>query len=295
MATIILGSARHDENGKYTGGTAGDQLQTSSTNDTAGEVSMQNFYLHTKGWKIIRAKSATLASKLAERMKAACNNAHIGYDLSGRAGVVTKGIDTKNDTECDCSSLVRACVKEASGNDPGNFTTENEATVLGKTGLFEDTIDYVSATSTPLCTGDILVTKTKGHTAIVVSGNARSSSGTATITSSSKLTVDGIMGTNTTKRAQEVFGTTVDGAIDGQLTAYKSILKGITTCKYVSKKGNGSEWVKALQKKIGATIDGFIGPATILLWQKWMGTTQDGKISSPSALIKAFQTWLNKQ
>ena len=36
MATII-GSARIDENGKISGGIAGDQKQTSSANDTVGE------------------------------------------------------------------------------------------------------------------------------------------------------------------------------------------------------------------------------------------------------------------
>ncbi len=73
MATIMIGSARIDERGKLSGGSVGDQKQTSSTNDTKGEVSMQPFYVHSKGWYILRPKNAALAAKMAERMTAACN------------------------------------------------------------------------------------------------------------------------------------------------------------------------------------------------------------------------------
>ena len=73
-------------------------------------------------------------------------------------------------TSCDCSSLVRECVIEASGKDPGNFTTANECGALMATGLF-DKSEYRQGMS--LFTGDILVTKTRGHTVIVTSGTAR--------------------------------------------------------------------------------------------------------------------------
>ena len=45
---ILVGSARHDENGKYVNGVIGDNLQK-GIDDTAGEVSMQNMYVHSKG------------------------------------------------------------------------------------------------------------------------------------------------------------------------------------------------------------------------------------------------------
>lgn len=174
---VIIGSARIDEHGKAVGGKAGDQKQSKAP-DYSGEVSMQNFYVASKGWYILRPKSAENANKIAERMQAACNNINIGYDQGGRLGVINNGINTTKPTEADCSSLVRACVKEATGKDPGNFTTANEAKVLEATGLFNKKIAYTSRTT--LYTGDILVTKTKGHTAIVVSGANRSvSAGTA--------------------------------------------------------------------------------------------------------------------
>ena len=171
--SIMVGSARIDERGNASGGAAGDQKQTSATNDLTGEVSMQKMYSHSKGWYILRPKSAAHAVKMADLMKAACNNANIGYDQGNRLGVVQHGIMTAVKTECDCSSLVREVVKEATGKDPGNFTTANEAASLEATGLFESKRSYVSQSATPVYDGDVLVTKTKGHTVIVVCGSAR--------------------------------------------------------------------------------------------------------------------------
>lgn len=165
--SIIIGSARIDENGKLAGGKPGDQKQT-VLDDKKGEVSMQNFYVHSKGWYVLRPKNSTHAEKIAICMKTACNNRHIGYDQSNRLGIIKYGTGTNTDTECDCSSLVRQCVKEATNVDPGNFTTGDEVAKLSATGLFEPAFSYTAKTK--LITGDVLVTKTKGHTAIVVSG-----------------------------------------------------------------------------------------------------------------------------
>ena len=170
---VIIGSARIDERGRSIGGKAGDQKQSKAP-DYSGEVSLQNFYVASKGWYILRPKSAEHAAKMAERMHAACNNVNIGYDQGGRLGIIQNGINTTKPTEADCSSLVRACVKEATGKDPGNFTTANEAKVLEATGLFNKKMAYTYRTT--LYTGDVLVTKKKGHTAIVVSGASRSAS-----------------------------------------------------------------------------------------------------------------------
>lgn len=158
---VIIGSARHDEHGNcYSGGKAGDQ--------TGQEVSTQNFYNHSKGWNVLRAKDNKVAAKLAEAMQIACGNDNIGYDQSERYGVIKYGINTKVKTECDCSSLVRACIIYATGKGVGDFNTSNERSVLMKSGLFEDVGSYKPGIT--LYNGDILVTRTKGHTAIVVTG-----------------------------------------------------------------------------------------------------------------------------
>ena len=170
MAKIIIGSARIGENGRTTGGKAGDQKQTTQ-DDYKGEVSMQNFYLHKKGWYIMRWKDAAFAEECAKAMQRACNNPNIGYDQNQRTGILKAGTRTSIKTECDCSALVRQCVKEAAAVDPGNFTTSTEVTILKATGLLQAPIKYRSGT--PIYNGDILITCSKGHTAVVVSAIPR--------------------------------------------------------------------------------------------------------------------------
>lgn len=167
---VIIGSARIDENGKAQGGAPGDQKQKTSP-DYAGEVSMQKFYVHSKGWYILRPKDAEVALRIAAAMIDACNNKNIGYDQLNRLDIIKKGTESKEKTECDCGTLVRKCIIEATGKDPGNFTTGNEASALKNTGLFESRESYKNGTV--LYTGDVLVTKTKGHTAVVTSGAPR--------------------------------------------------------------------------------------------------------------------------
>ena len=163
---IIIGSARIDEKGKLSGGAKGDSKQT-NVDDYKGEVSLQTFYVHSKGWNVFRAKNMNYRLKLAERMKTACNNKNIGYDQGNRFDILSAGIDTKVKTECDCSSLVRQCIKEACGVDIGNFTTGSFGTVARKSGLF---LEYEYKKDFNVETGDILCTKTKGHIVICVVG-----------------------------------------------------------------------------------------------------------------------------
>ena len=167
---IIIGSARSDENKQYAGGRGGDQRQSSSP-DNKGEVSLQAFYKHKKGWYILRPKNEIHAEGIAQKMLEACNNACIGYSQSDRYGIIKYGISTKQPTNCDCSSLIRECIKEATGKDVGDFNTSSEASVLEKSGLFEKRIPYKNGT--PLYRGDVLVTQSKGHTVAVVTGDVK--------------------------------------------------------------------------------------------------------------------------
>ena len=165
---LKVGSARIDEKGNISGGQAGDS--------TGKEVMQQDYYVHKKGWYCFRPKDIDTANGIAKSMIDACNNNNIGYDQYQRDGVfnlVKKGTkikDIKTKTECDCSALVRACCYE-NGINTGNIRTSTMPTLLAKTGKFEDKMSVTSKTT--LCNGDILVTKTTGHTVIVTSGNAR--------------------------------------------------------------------------------------------------------------------------
>ena len=170
MAKVIIGSARIDEKGSLSGGKAGDQKQTASP-DYKGEVSLQYFYIHKKGWYVLRPKDPKIAKKLGSAMMTACNNSNIGYNQGNRIDIIKKGIRTTVKAECDCSSLVRACIIEAAGKDVGNFTTSTECTILTASGIFEPKKAYKNGME--LFTGDVLVTKSKGHTVVVVTGKPR--------------------------------------------------------------------------------------------------------------------------
>ena len=69
---VTIGSARIDENGKAHGGKAGDQ--------TGKEVSTQDRYKHSKGWRVLRANDVSARDKIAVAMERACANSNIGYD-----------------------------------------------------------------------------------------------------------------------------------------------------------------------------------------------------------------------
>lgn len=107
-----------------------------------------------------------------------------------------------------------------------------------------------------------------------------------------KLVEDGYWGKGTTKRAQEVFGTPVDGIITGQLKSCFKYFPGIISVK--AGKG-GSDLVRAMQKYLEIEEDGYIGQQFVLALQHKMGTVEDGVLSKPSNCIKAFQHWLNNQ
>lgn len=114
--------------------------------------------------------------------------------------------------------------------------------------------------------------------------------------SSSKIAVDGWWGPGTTTLAQKVFGTPVDGIISGQSAGdlAKTNRGGLQSNTWHTG-SNGSLLIKAIQRKVGSTADGYFGVNTCKAMQNWLGTPADGLVSGPSMMVKAFQTWLNNQ
>lgn len=116
--------------------------------------------------------------------------------------------------------------------------------------------------------------------------------------SGSEITVDGDWGVKTTKKAQHVLHTsTVDGIVSNQ---NNMMMKNLPNCRLASwdfvkksKLKNGSELVRAIQKKIGVKADGFFGMNTILAFQKFLSVDQDGYVGGET--VRAFQRWLNRQ
>ena len=112
-----------------------------------------------------------------------------------------------------------------------------------------------------------------------------------------KIAEDGLWGKDTTRKAQEVFGTYVDGIVSNQLSWWKNQNPGLlsSTFQWQNSMNGGSALIKAIQRKVGANPDGYIGKETITKMQKWLGTYPDGVVSNPSAMVRAFQHWLNQQ
>ena len=144
------------------------------------EVSTENWYLHSKGWIVLRAIDPAQRELIAVAMERACDNNDIGYSQPTRNtlydNVKSCGFDparTSKKVNTDCSALVRVCVNFA-GIKAGNFITSSEVRVLMATGAFmQFTDDAHCRSSARLLRGDILVTRSKGHTVAVLSDGAK--------------------------------------------------------------------------------------------------------------------------
>ena len=166
---VRIGHASIDENGKITGGAAGDQ--------TGKEVCIRNWY--NGGWEFLaRAKEPAVAARIAAAAEAACNNPNIGYDQLSRNTLMTQAKAANFDLskivtpcECDCSALVSVCVRTAvgrdfyTGNAPTTRTLKKALTTLGGFEILTD--QKYLATSNYLQKGDILC-KAGSHAVVVL-------------------------------------------------------------------------------------------------------------------------------
>jgi len=137
-----------------------------------------------------------------------------------------------------------------------------------------------------VCPGPYLQSK---FTYIEKEVNKRLNTTTEKSKQKTNLKVDGYWGPATTKALQEALGTPVDGVISGQYPNH--ITRAIYSANFSTR--TGSMVIRALQRKIGAKVDGYIGPETTRKLQKYLGTIQDGKISKPAMMVKELQKRLN--
>ena len=164
---VKIGHASIDENGRAQGGKAGDQ--------TGKEVCTRNWYKHSKGWRVLRCTDQIKAGMIADAMRAAAENDKIGYDQGQRLTLYDQASKVGFDPgkvnvacETDCSALVRVCLAYA-GITVGNFRTPTEADMLMATGMFVELIGAAYTDSSDyLRVGDVLVTRTQGHTVVVL-------------------------------------------------------------------------------------------------------------------------------
>lgn len=167
MGVVKIGSARIDERGKIIG-------KGKINNDA--EISYHNWYLPSKGWVVIRAKDENVRKRIAEAMRSACINNNISYSKTNRNDLFNKvKIKDYDPAKCeikavtDCSALIRTCICFALNKIIPDFNTSIEKIVLEKTGYFDIITDPKYTTkSRYLLEGDILVTKIKGHSVVVL-------------------------------------------------------------------------------------------------------------------------------
>lgn len=106
--------------------------------------------------------------------------------------------------------------------------------------------------------------------------------------------VDGRWGSATTMALQNELGTTVDGVVSSQALRWKYDNPGLTTGWEWVRDPKGSRVIAAMQRRIGATDDGILGPDSIKRLQRHLSLrVVDGEIWNPSETVRQLQHRLN--
>ncbi len=277
---VKIGSARIDENGRAYGGRAGDQ--------SGNEVSTQSWYLHKKGWRVYRAKNPAVAEKIAQCMERACRNNRIGYDQYERNSLYKVaeplGFDTgKVSTPCetDCSALVRVCIAYAGITSiPSDFRTINMPAYLAKTGAFvEMKGSKYQSQSLYLGRGDILVTKTSGHTVVVLTDGPQ---------------FDGSVPAREYTLGERILHYGCEGD-DVRLMQEMLLTLGYDLGNYGTDGdfGDCTELaVKAFQTDVHLAVDGKCGPQTLAALQKAVDHCEDEEPTGKTVLISGGNCYI---
>lgn len=311
----MISNCGHDENNKYSGGTAGDQTGT--------EWAVINWY--NRPWKcILRHPDAKVRSMIAQMAKAAANNNMVGYDQSQRytfwEHLKASNYDPAKITvkcEADCSSGVAAIVKGAGYRlgipklkDVSIYCYTGNLRAALKTAGFEVLTDSKYLTSDAyLLEGDILLNDSC-HTATNLTMGSKASGGSGSFQSAIKdfqqwlnktypttiknncgalLTTDNSFGTKTRNAALCVWKYEMNKLKVGYTFDLKNTNFGATCKQYgnkaVVKKGSTGRFVYIAQGMLRAKgyytgeLDGDAGSLTdtaIRAYQKAKNLTVDG-------------------
>lgn len=251
---------------------------------------------------------------LIDRMRYWCVGTSLGYSQADRWDIRPGG-------NCDCSSLVIHCLREA-GFDTGSATyTGNLSSNLTARGWVR-----LPNNGNPL-PGDILLND-RCHVAVFLGGGllaqaSISEHGTINGTGGdqtgsetdvrgyydypwdcylrygqtpvppkpavAQIAVDGSCGPATVRRWQQVMGTRADGVVSGQVEPDGRYARpSLASYTYG---GYGSQLIRTVQARLGLAQDGLLGPATIRAIQAHLGVVQDGSFGP--ATVRALQTRLN--
>ena len=174
---VKIGHASIDENGKISGGKAGDQ--------TGKEVCIRDWY--NKPWNVMLICTDTVIANLAASyMKAICEDNDFGYDqgerTTGYTNIVKAGSVSKSASgEFDCSSLAASCYKLAGLNVNVNCTTRNLREALLATGKFIAYTDSEHLSSDAYAKPGAIYLKEGSHVVMALeTGSKAKSSGSGT-------------------------------------------------------------------------------------------------------------------
>ena len=106
------------------------------------------------------------------------------------------------------------------------------------------------------------------------------------------LNTDGVWGPLTTRKAQKILGTPVDGVISSQYAGNRQYVPAAGDgWVWLSRGAEGSQLIQALQRATGAGADGLFGPNSAKALQGRLGVAQDGYVGKDT--VTAFQNKLN--
>lgn len=109
------------------------------------------------------------------------------------------------------------------------------------------------------------------------------------------LAVDGVPGPATISALQAALGTPVDGIVSGQYKGnqkYVPASDGLRNWEWLYVGSGPSPMVMELQRRVGAEVDGIIGPRTISRFQERLGVDVDGYWGA--ATTRVLQEKLNR-
>lgn len=253
---MSISNCGHDENGRYSGGKAGDQTGT--------EYQVRSWY--NRPWKcVLRHPDTDVGGTLAKIAKAAAKNEKVGYDQSQRttyhtqlkaAGWKPEKIKTK--CEADCSSSTAANVI-AAGHQMGikklqeinpNCTTSNLRAALKEVGFEVLTKSKYLTSDSYLMPGDILlndghhvaINLTLGSKAGSSSNASEARGGAPALAEAPPNLRKGSSGTQVKNLQKDLNYVTKSGlAVDGEFGA------------------KTDSAVRSFQKKCGLSVDGIYG------------------------------------
>ena len=124
-----------------------------------------------------------------------------------------------------------------------------------------------------------------------ITGNAALDGGNAP---GNTLAVDGYWGEDTTRAAQRIAHTPIDGIVSSQYSGWKGSLAGCTSGWEFVNDAVGSQLIMVIQRKCGVVADGILGRNSINAFIRRYGNgICDGRLDAPSIAVKGFQRAIN--